>query len=393
MGAGPYKFVKYENKVVYLEANENYWRGEPKIKYIQYKETLEPDKVSAVGTGTVDLTDPSFSDTAVKEIMGYNSNGELDGDKIVVNTVDNLGYGYLGINADTVNVGGEPLSEASKNLRKALATILAVYRDVSIDSYYGDRASIINYPISNTSWAAPQKTDEDYKVAFSVGVDGADLYTADMTAEQKYDAALAAAVEYLKAAGYTYDEASGKFTAAPEGAKLEYEIIIPAEGSGDHPSFGVVTDARNALEKIGITLTINDPADSTILWDRLDGRHAGAVGRGLAGHGRPGHVPGLSLQQHHRSAGQHRVQPLSPGGSGTGSADHGRAFQLRPGVPQGDLQGLPGSHRRCCGRNSGLSAQNCIIFSPERINMDTVTPDITTFWDWTQGVYDMEMVK
>ena len=31
MGAGPYKFVKYENKIVYLEANENYWRGEPKI--------------------------------------------------------------------------------------------------------------------------------------------------------------------------------------------------------------------------------------------------------------------------------------------------------------------------------------------------------------------------
>ena len=37
--------------------------------------------------------------------------------------------------------------------------------------------------------------------------------------------------------------------------------------------------------------------------------------------------------------------------------------------------------------------QNCIIFSPERINMNTVTPDITTFWDWTQGAYHMEMVK
>lgn len=118
MGAGPYKFVKYENKVVYLEANENYWRGEPKIKYIQYKETLEPDKVSAVGTGTVDLTDPSFSDTAVKEIMGYNSNGRArNGDKIVENTVDNLrATATSASNADTVNVGGEPLSEASKKL-------------------------------------------------------------------------------------------------------------------------------------------------------------------------------------------------------------------------------------------------------------------------------------
>ena len=32
MGAGAYKFVKYENKTVYLEANENYYKGEPKIQ-------------------------------------------------------------------------------------------------------------------------------------------------------------------------------------------------------------------------------------------------------------------------------------------------------------------------------------------------------------------------
>jgi hypothetical protein len=52
-----------------------------------------------------------------------------------------------------VNVAGETGSEASKNLRRGLATILAVYRDVAVDSYYGEAASVINYPISNTSWA------------------------------------------------------------------------------------------------------------------------------------------------------------------------------------------------------------------------------------------------
>lgn len=41
LGAGPYKFVKYENGVVYFEANENYWLGCPKIKYIQFKEVDE----------------------------------------------------------------------------------------------------------------------------------------------------------------------------------------------------------------------------------------------------------------------------------------------------------------------------------------------------------------
>jgi peptide/nickel transport system substrate-binding protein len=90
----------------------------------------------------------------------------------VTSTVDNLGYGYIGINAKTVNVGGAAESAASKTLRKGLATILSVYRDLTVDSYYGERASVINYPISNTSWAAPRPSDPDYKVAFSTGVDG-----------------------------------------------------------------------------------------------------------------------------------------------------------------------------------------------------------------------------
>ena len=84
--------------------------------------------------------------------------------------VDNLGYGYIGLNADNIIVGTDPDSAESKALRKAIATVLAVYRDAAYDSYYGEAASVINYPISNTSWAAPQATDEGYKVAFSTSM-------------------------------------------------------------------------------------------------------------------------------------------------------------------------------------------------------------------------------
>ena len=35
--------------------------------------------------------------------------------------------------------------------------------------------------------------------------------------------------------------------------------------------------------------------------------------------------------------------------------------------------------------------QNCIIFSAERIQLDTVTPDITTFWGWTGDIELLEM--
>ena len=230
MGAGPYKFVKFENGVVNFEANDLYFQGAPKTKYINFLETQEADKLNGVVTGTIDITDPSFSKDVVAAVESANG-GTLNGDVITVNTVDNLGYGYIGMCSKVMNVGGEPDSEASKNLRKAFGTIFSVYRDVAIDSYYGERASVINYPISNTSWAAPQPTDDGYKVAFSVDVDGNDIYTSDMTAEQKYEAAKQAALGFFEAAGYTVED--GKLTAAPEGAALEYELWIPGDGVGD----------------------------------------------------------------------------------------------------------------------------------------------------------------
>ena len=146
LGAGPYVFKGYENGVVSFEANENYFKGCPKIKYVKFQETADSDKLTGLTTGLFDITDPSFTNDVVDGIKAANSNGELVGDVVTTNSVDNLGYGYIGINADTVNVGGDPGSEASKDLRKALAILFAVYREPVINAYYGDRASVINYP-------------------------------------------------------------------------------------------------------------------------------------------------------------------------------------------------------------------------------------------------------
>ena len=80
LGAGPYKFVKYENKTVYLEANENYYKGAPKIKYLQWRETSDADKIAGVEQGTIDLSDPSGSKSAFDQIKSINGNDELSGD-------------------------------------------------------------------------------------------------------------------------------------------------------------------------------------------------------------------------------------------------------------------------------------------------------------------------
>ncbi len=390
LGAGPYKFVKYENKVVYFEANPYYYKGEPFTKYVQFKETTEADKISGVGTGTIDIADPSGSVAAFAEISGYNSNGELSGDKIMTSTVDNLGYGYIGINAGTVNVAGDPDSEASKNLRKGLATIISVYRDVTIDSYYGEVADVINYPISNTSWAAPQKSDEGYEVAFSKDVEGNTIYTADMTADDKYAAALKATVEYLKAAGYTYDEAAHKFTQAPEGAKLEYEIIIPAGGNGDHPSFAILTKAKEDLAKIGVTLTINDPSDANQLWERLD----------------------VGTQELWVAAWSATIDPdmyqiyhsTNIVGKGGTDSNHSQITDetldqlILDARKSSDQSYRKASYKTCLDIILDWAVeipiyqrQNCVIFSEDRVDVSTITPDITTYWGWMKEIENIKM--
>mgnify|MGYP002796043733 FL=1 len=402
MGAGPYKYIKYEDGVVYFEANDSYFLGAPKTKYLNFQQCMsDDDKLNGVITGTIDIADPSFSNDTVEAIEKANG-GELDGDKITTNTVDNLGYGYLGISAACVNVGGEPGSEASKDLRKAFATVFSVYRNVAIESYYGERASVINYPISNTSWAAPQPTDDGYKVAFSVDVNGNDIYTSDMTAEQRYDAALQAALGYFEAAGYTVED--GKLTAAPEGAKLEYEVQIPADGSGDHPSFMMISEASKALATIGMNLIVTDLSDSSGLWDGIDARQ---VDMWCAAWGAT--VDPDMYQIYYSDVADHTTDP------GVGKNPYGGPAQGGSNkmycIADADLdsmiltarESLDQSYRKTMYKACldivvdwavevpVYQRQNAIIFSTERVNMSTMTPDITTFYKWYAEIEKIEL--
>ena len=402
MGAGPYKYIKYEDGVVYFEANDSYFLGAPKTKYLNFQQCMsDDDKLNGVITGTIDIADPTFSNDSVEAIEKANG-GALDGDKITTDTVDNLGYGYLGMSAACVNVGGEPGSEASKDLRKAFATVFSVYRNVAIESYYGERASVINYPISNTSWAAPQPTDDGYKVAFSVDVNGNDIYTSDMTAEQRYDAALQAALGYFEAAGYTVED--GKLTAAPAGAKLEYEIQIPADGSGDHPSFMMISEASKALATIGMNLIVTDLSDSSGLWDGIDARQ---VDMWCAAWGAT--VDPDMYQIYYSDIANHTTDP------GVGKNPYGGPAQGGSNkmycIADAELdnmiltarESLDQSYRKTMYKACldtvvdwavevpVYQRQNAIIFSTERVNMSTVTPDITTFYKWFAEIENIEL--
>ena len=394
MGAGPYKFIKFENGTVNFEANDSYYLGAPKTKYVNFLQTQEDDKLNGVITGTVDIADPTFSANTVDAIKKANANDDINGPKVTTDTVDNLGYGYIGMSANVMNVNNEPGSDASKAYRKAFATVLAVYRDVAIDSYYGERAAVINYPISNTSWAAPQASDPGYKVAFSVDADGKDIYTSDMTADQKYEAALQAALGFFEKAGCKVE--NGKVVTNPAGGKdtdayaVEREVLIPADGKGDHPSFMILTEASKALEKIGVHLIVTDLSDSTQLWDTIEAEQADMWAAAW------GATVDPDMYQIYFSG----MDGKAAGGSNymydINDAELNKLIlDARASLDQSYRKTM---YKACLDiivdwavEVPVYQRQNAVIFSTERVNMDTVTPDITTFYGWLSEIQNVEL--
>ena len=382
LGAGPYVFKSYENKTVYLEANESYYKGAPVTKELQFKETAEADKLPGVVQGTVDISDPSISKEVMAQICSENSNGEASGDVLTTALYDNNGYGYIGINSQNVKVGDDPSSEQSKDLRKAIATVISVYRDMVIDSYYGDAASVINYPISNTSWAAPQKSDADYEVAFSKDVDGNPIYTDGMSDDEKYAAALDAALGFFEAAGYTVTD--GKLTAAPAGAKLSYEVMIGGSGKGDHPSFGILTAASEALKTIGFDLTINDLADGTIMWDALNSETAEMWCAAWQATLDPD-----MFQIYHSEGGSANYYAIysdeldelvMEGRTNTDQAYRKAVYKEALDFIVDYAVEIPVYQR-----------QNASVFSTQRVNVDSIPQDLTTFYSYLNEIEKIQM--
>ena len=378
LGCGPYIFKSYENGVVTMEANPTYFLGEPKTKTILFKEGEDADYVPGIVTGTYDLAVPSISEETLNAITDANSNGELTGDTLTTILVDYRGYGYLGINADLVNIDGNPGSEESKALRKGFMTVLAVYRDTVINSYYGDRAAVIQYPISNTSWAAPQPADEGYRAAYSVDADGNDIFDSSMNDEQKYDAALKAAVTFFEKAGYTFD-ADGKVASAPAGAPESYEILIPGNGKQDHPTYGIATAASKALETIGIKLTVNDVGSS--VWNNaLEGNTAQMWVAAWQSTADP------DMYQVYHSSNAH--------GKGTNS-NHYQVYDpaldalIIDGRTSADTEYRKSVYKQAMEiiMDWGVELpvyqrKDCTVASTIRVDCDTLPKDMTPYWGW-----------
>ena len=381
LGGGMYTFSKYSDGVVYLDANPTYFDGAPKIAHVNMKETQEADKITGVQAGTIDISDPSYSLEVADQIADINGAEGEDGPVITTRLKDFRGYGYIALSAKNVNVGGDPASEASKDLRKAIMTVIAAYRDEGINSYYGDTATVINYPVSNTSWAAPSVTDDGYQVAYSTGVDGEPLYTADMQGEAKYQAALQGALGYFEAAGYTVTD--GKLTAAPAGAKLEYQINIGASGNGDHPSFQTLTNAAAALKTIGFNLIVSDMANAS---DLFASYQSGAA-EGWVAAWQSTNDP--DMYQLYHSQGSTNYYEI---------ADSDLDELIMAARQTTDQEARKAMYKEAMEIILDWGVElpvyqrsEATIFSTERINIDTIAKDMTPYWTYKSELNNMEL--
>ena len=225
MGAGAYTFGSFENNVVTLNANESYFKGAPATPTIKYQVTAESNKLEGLKLGEFDISDPSASVEMVKNVEDAGLEYRL---------VDNLGYGYIGMNAERIT---------DVNVRKGLMHLMN--RRPAVESYYGELATVIERPMSQVSWAYPEGATEYY------GFDPAK------------------ALEYFTAAGYTQVDKNGKPSLEKDGKQLRIEVGIPGGGTMDHPTAPVLTQMKTEMEKIGAVLEIAD-TDGTVFFDRLN---------------------------------------------------------------------------------------------------------------------------
>lgn len=174
---------------------------------------------------------------------------------------------------------------------------------------------------------------------------------------------------------------------------MSYELIIPGGGIGDHPNFMIVIMAKEALAKIGFDLVITDVSDGTItIGQNLDAGTAELWTMAWQA------TPDPDMYQIYYSDAANGG--ANPGGSsGYYAIDDEELDELILLARQSTDQ----TYRKTLYKEALdivvdwateipiYQRQNCVIFSTERVNVDTLTPDITTYWSWQNDIEQLEL--
>ena len=231
MGAGAYKATDsnssdtpaegdfFNNNIVYFKANENFATvGEglenAKINLIRYQVVSSNDAINALSTGSVHYITPSMTTDNFDKLTA------MEGDGFKKLSTDQLGYGYVGINASKV-----------PNIYLRRAIMCAMNTSLALDYYRTGTAEQIVWNMSLVSWAYPQGEDKNYN--------GKDYPQYGTWVEST---AVANIEKYMEEAAKleTIDESDLKITFTIAGSTLQ-----------DHPTYKVFRDAADLLNSMG----------------------------------------------------------------------------------------------------------------------------------------------
>ena len=228
MGAGSYRVTNagnsdtpsdsefYANNVVYFKRNDNFHTvgtgiENAKIEKLRYQVVSSNDAIANLESGTVHYISPALTTDNFDKLQDLSKKG------MVTLTTDQLGYGYIGINAKQVQ---------DINLRRAI--MCAMNTSLALDYYRAGTASQIFWPMSKVSWAYPDGPDAEDN--------GHEYPDGDWVEE----VARASVEKYMREAGVSAGDSD-----------LKIKFTIAGSSLQDHPTYKVFRDAATLLNDMG----------------------------------------------------------------------------------------------------------------------------------------------
>ncbi len=250
VGAGAYKATNkansdtpgitefFSDNVVYFKSNSYF---EPSfgeafhvnIDKIRYQVVSASNALNALESGTIHYATPQLTDNNIQKLDSLKKDG------LSYTSSDQLGYGYIGINAGMVE---------NINIRRAIMS--AMDTSLAIEYYRANTASTIYWPMSKVSWAYPANKDSAGNKVYDIYPDEQDYI--DFTFDGVEGEAKERIQKYMKAAG-----------AAEGDSRLKIKFTIAGSNVTDHPTYAVFQKAATLLNDCGWDIEV--VADSQAL--------------------------------------------------------------------------------------------------------------------------------
>lgn len=421
MGAGPYRYVKYEKKIVYYTYNELYFNGCPKTAFVQIKEmhdiirkakrrvaqaikqenkAASQDKdiqkdneekndgddneetlnhvaeVTEVVEGTVDVMSKNITGDDLEWIAKANSNGKLSGNQISTRFTTEKKFSYVGINAKNVSVGADGGSEESKALRTAIAAVISAQR-INLEEELSGRVKIINYPYTSESWLSPNSEDKDYNRAYSDAVDGGEIYSDDMSDEERNIAVKDGARKYLQKAGYVFDD-NGVIKKVPRKASKVYHVML--ENGRKNMLYPMIKRASDLLGDIGLELKIVSVSEKQMTSKKN-------IKKAQLWCAQTDTSYGFGLSRKYVSAQSMFGMEMPMFSAYLKKTD----ATVRAGRKKKTYKKVFNTILEQAVEVPICQKQKATLFSASRIKTDTMTKDATTYYDWINEIQNVEM--